>query len=200
VNNPDTLKEIASNPHSLTFTSTLHDGEEIIIRPLGKDDEDSLTEFLENLSPLTREFYTLDSYDRVTAKEMCDAIAQYDKLRFVVVSKSSQKIVAILEYSLDIPADDQERFLRNGVSIDGQTVRFGPCISDKYQGRGIGQSLFPFVVKIAKKLNRSRIILWGGVFADNDRALNFYKKVGFLEIGRFKSSDNRDSIDMMLGI
>ncbi len=88
---PLNLSDIVKNPDLLTFKIPLPSGELVILRPLEIDDVDPLAQFLEKLSPMTREYYVLDSYDASTAKELCDAISHYDKLRFVLVNDSNQK-------------------------------------------------------------------------------------------------------------
>jgi len=40
----------------------------------------------------------------------------------------------------------------------------------------------------------------GGVFADNEKALRFYTRVGFNPVGEFENSDHARCLDMMLAI
>ncbi|MFH9836413.1 hypothetical protein ACH4NC_34765 [Streptomyces sp. NPDC017201] len=49
-------------------------------------------------------------------------------------------------------------------------------------------------------LARTRIILWGGVRADNPRAIRYYEKNGFQRVGRFTEADGTLSPDMMLAL
>ena len=41
----------------------------------------------------------------------------------------------------------------------------------------------------------NRIVLWGGVQATNEKAVNFYKKHGFIELGHFEH--NGSNVDMV---
>ena len=198
---PLNLSDIEEKPSLLTFETTLPAGETVVLRPLENKDEDLLTEFLTSLSEKTREYYTLDSYDSSTAKEMCDAINKYDKLRFVVTDKSTNKLIALFEYSFDIPEGDKKRFLKYNIQLDSKTdCRMGPCISDKYQNQGIGSVLFPYLIKITKQFDQKRLILWGGVFKKNKRAINFYVKNGFKRLGTFKDNKGHESVDMIIDI
>jgi len=198
---PLTLSEVAKSPSLLTFEITLPTGEDVIFRPLEPHDATLLAQFLEDLSPQTREFYTLDSYDIRTAKELCDAINRYDKLRFVVTDESDEKIIALFEYSFDIPEGDTQRFLKYTITLDPHTdCRFGPCIADRLQNRGMGSALFPICIHIARQFGKERIILWGGVLRDNQRAIKFYEKHGFKILGTFNNKDNKITMDMIMSI
>ncbi len=198
---PLNLSDIEEKPSLLTFETQLPSEEIVVLRPLENKDESLLTEFLINLSEQTREYYTLDSYDASTAKEMCDAINKYDKLRFVAADKSTDKLIALFEYSFDIPDGDKQRFQKYDIQLDSKTdCRMGPCISDKYQNQGIGSVLLPYLIKIAKQFDQKRMILWGGVFEKNKRAINFYVKNGFKRLGTFKDDEGHESVDMIIDI
>jgi diamine N-acetyltransferase len=180
-----TLGAVAAAPDLLTSTLALPSGERVIFRPLLPADVDRLTRFLEGLSPQTRRFWNYPSYDRVTAQSLCDAIARYDKLRLVAVNQDD-RIVALFEFSMDLVENDIERFRGYGVELHNETdCRFGPCVADDYQGTGLGRILFPPTVEIARRFGQQRIILWGGVFVENGRAIRYYERLGFQRIGEF---------------
>ena len=193
------LSDVLNNPKLLTFKVSLPSGETITLRPLEHSDISSLAQFLEKLSPKTRQYYILDSYNFSTAEELCDAINRYDKLRFIAEDNSAKNFVALFEFSFDIPKNDEERFLRYGVKLNPKTdCRIGLCIADEYQNKGIGSLFFPYLLGIAKLFGQKRMILWGGVFAINKRALKFYEKNGFKKLGVFNNKNGGESIDMMI--
>jgi len=192
-----TLVQVAENPNILTETVTTQDSDIFIVRPLEKSDMLALTLFLQNLSLKTRRFSTFDGYDGAMARELCEAIARYDKLRFVLVT-SSKQIVGLLEFSFDIVDDDIERYTFNNFELNPETdCRFGPTLADNFQNKGIGTLIMPFIRMVAQKFGQTRIILWGGVLPDNQRAIRFYEKSGFKRIGMFMS-DDVETIDMIL--
>ncbi len=198
---PLNLSDIEKNPGLLTFEILLPLGETVILRPLKHGDAKLLAEFFESLSAQTREFYTLDNYDLSAAKKLCDAINKYDKLRFVVVNKFTDRLIALFEYSFDIPDGDKKRFLKYNIQLDSKTdCRMGPCVSDSYQNRGIGSVLFPYLIDIARQFGQKRLILWGGVFAKNKKAINFYIKNGFKKFGSFKDPNGKESVDMIIDV
>jgi RimJ/RimL family protein N-acetyltransferase len=196
-----TLLDIEKDPSILTYEILLKNNEIAILRPLEKTDIEILTKFLENLSKKTRKNYTLDSYDKNTAQEFCNAINRYDKLRFLLIEKTTNDCIGIFEYSLDIPESDETRFANYNIQLNSETdCRMGPCLSDLYQNSGIGSMVFPYLIKIAKNLGQQRMILWGGVFSDNERAISFYEKNGFKRLGSFTNQDNKASLDMIIEI
>ncbi len=195
-----TLSQVAHNPHRYTRTISAGSDGPLLIRPLMTDDGDLLAMFLGGLSPETRRFSTFSSYDRAMALELCDAIVRYDKLRFVIETPSGE-IAGMLEFSFAITENDQARYTRYGFSLDPETdCRFGPTLADEYQNRGIGTLALPFMKDVAGEFGRSRIILWGGVLADNVRAIRYYQKNGFQRVGGFQNSDGVEAVDMMLAL
>lgn len=77
---------------------------------------------------------------------------------------------------------------------------FGIAIKEKFQGKGLGNILTKESISMAKQLGYEQIEL--GVFADNDKALNLYRKYEFEEWGcvknafRLKDGTYRDEITM----
>ncbi|MCK4352476.1 UDP-4-amino-4,6-dideoxy-N-acetyl-beta-L-altrosamine N-acetyltransferase [candidate division WOR-3 bacterium] len=63
-----------------------------------------------------------------------------------------------------------------------RSCEVGFCIAPGYQGEGYGKELVRKIVDYAfKKLNMHRVYL--ELFADNERAINLYKKCGFKKEG-----------------
>ncbi|PON17275.1 N-acetyltransferase [Candidatus Entotheonella serta] len=198
---PLTLETVATAPHIVTSEISLAAGEIVILRPLLPNDKTRLAVFFDDLSPQTREFCTYPSYDLAAAHEFCTAINRYDKLRFVVTTASEKRVIALLEYSFDIPERDQQRYASYHIVLNPKTdCRMGPCLADDYQNQGVGSLLFPYLIDVARGFGKTRIILWGGVLIHNHRAIRYYEKLGFQRLGRFKSEDDRESMDMMLEI
>jgi RimJ/RimL family protein N-acetyltransferase len=196
-----TLTEIADDPLVLTHRLNLRDGSEAVLRPLTHADAERLSEFLQGLSPESRRLSTFDGYDLAAAREMCDAIARYDKLRLVLEDVPSSRIVGLLELSLALTPEDIARYREAGFRLTETTdCRFGPTLADTYQGRGVGTLVFPLITEVVQRLGRTRIILWGGVLVDNARAIRFYEKNGFRLIGLFAGADGSPSLDMMLDL
>lgn len=59
-------------------------------------------------------------------------------------------------------------------------------VKKEFWGLGIGSELMETMISFAKE-NKQTEIIHLGVKADNEVAQNLYKKLGFIEIGRFKN-------------
>ncbi|MFB4426825.1 GNAT family N-acetyltransferase [Streptomyces sp. QL37] len=196
-----TLAEIADEPLVLTRHLALRAVAGVVFRPLAHADTERLARFLGGLSPESRRLSTFDGYDVVAARELCDAIARYDKLRLVLEEVPSSRIVGLLEVGLALTPSDIARYREAGIELSELTdCRFGPTLADDYQGQGVGTLILPLVADVARRLGRTRIILWGGVLADNARAIRHYEKNGFRRVGSFAGVDGSLSLDMMLDL
>lgn len=67
----------------------------------------------------------------------------------------------------------------------------------EYHGKGVGQLLLRQAIKIARQKNAGYV--WLGVWEENPRAINFYKKNGFVEFDKhiFKLG-NDEQTDIMM--
>lgn len=198
-----TLAEIAAHPENFVTRFDLATGERLLLRPLLAEDVAKLADFLARLSPQSRRFSTFSGYDRAAAQELCEAIARYDKLRLAVVEANgaAEPIVGLFEYSLDLTAGDISRYANYGLRLEPAIdCRFGPTLADAWQSRGVGSLLLPAVWDFARLFGRSRVILWGGVLADNRRAIRFYEKNGFVHAGRFVNGNGEECCDMILDL
>lgn len=191
--------DTVNNPGKFTYQLATKDGDKVVFRPLAHSDVTMLAVFLENLSPVTRERSTFDSYDRACAEELCGAINKYDKLRFVCTAgrDGGERIIGLLELSFGIPPSDLQRYRDVGINLSEDTdVRFGPTLADDWQGKGVGTLAFNRIAEIVKGFEKSRILLWGGVLVSNTPAIEYYKKLGFTVAGTFQN-EGVDHLDMI---
>lgn len=195
-----TLAAVADDPRVLTRRLSRDGGPDLVLRPLAPADVEALAAFLAGLSAETRRLSAFDGHDLAAARELCDAIARYDKLRLVLDDVSSGGIAGVLEFSFGLHPSDVTRYRKAGVALTETDCRFGPTLADGHQGRGLGSRVFPLVADVARRFGRKRIILWGGVLADNSRAIRFYEKQGFRTVGSFTGADGAESLDMMLDL
>ena len=73
---------------------------------------------------------------------------------------------------------------------------FAPSVADSWQGEGLGGTMFSVIRHNLLTNGFQRVVLWGGVQADNLEALAFYEAQGFVRMGEF--SRNGSNWDMML--
>jgi diamine N-acetyltransferase len=67
----------------------------------------------------------------------------------------------------------------------------------EFHGKGVGQLLYEKAMQIARRMNADYV--WLGVWEENPRAINFYKKNGFVEFDKhvFKLG-NDEQTDIMM--
>lgn len=192
-----TLHQVAARPHLLRWHLELPSGRSYVLRPIEATDEPQLCDFVTQLSEPTRRFYSIHQAPATTAAEWCAAIARYDKLRFLVADP--RHVVAVVEFSFDLPPGDVERFRTHGYPLNALSdCRFGLCVIDALQGQGLAPALLQPVREIARRFGRARIILWGGVMTENARARRYYSRAGFEAVGEFVNSVGVASVDMVL--
>lgn len=73
---------------------------------------------------------------------------------------------------------------------------YAPSLADDWQGKGVGQQLWTMIRAFLQSENITRVILWGGVQADNKLAVNYYKRNGFYQIGTF-AFNGKQNLDMI---
>ncbi len=82
---------------------------------------------------------------------------------------------------------DSPRLSAYGLQLNHQTDgSFAPSVADNWQGKGLGKELFDFILPELSARGINRIILWGGVQRNNERAVRYYQKLGFQSLGHFE--------------
>jgi len=175
----------------------LDDGQEVILRPLEIVDKTRLASFYSGLSKSTQNFYVLDDYGEKTATRLCDSINNPEKMHFVL-ENDLKEIIAIMKFSLDLPEADRVRFSRHGIDlIPGTVSRCGLCIADDYQNMGLGAIALQQVIDTSDSLGLRVIMLSGGIFANNGRAIYLTQKYGFQVVGKFTDSNGQEHVDLL---
>lgn len=175
----------------------LRNGQAAMLRPLVPDDKTKITEFLGRLSEETRRFYVLDDYGEKTAGHVCETVTKPEKMHFVAENTSSE-VIALVKFSLDLPEADRLRFLEHGVRLNPGTVsRCGTCIADEYQNIGLGGITLQQIIDTSRQLDQKAVMLSGGIFTNNERAIHMVQKFGFKIVGMFTDSDGREHVDML---
>jgi L-amino acid N-acyltransferase YncA len=116
------------------------------------------------------------------------------------ISEKRRKCVAQMEYMLSDEklSPFQYVILVDGVIAGVMTVApardegtddnfyeiHGIYLHPDYFRRGIGTQVVEFACETARRLGKTKMILW--VFEDNTNSINFYKKCGFFADGKSK--------------
>jgi ribosomal protein S18 acetylase RimI-like enzyme len=173
------------------------DNRQVYLRRLSSNDLDDLLYYLDNLSLEIKKRFGPHQFDRQSVIDFYD----YSDIHwgYVVQTIDTNKIIAYCIIKLGYLESDYNRFLSYGIKLDSKIdCEFAPSVADKWQGCGIGNKLFYFILEDLKKTGVKRIVLWGGVQADNEKAVHYYRKHNFKLLGQF--SHNGENFDMLLEI
>lgn len=167
------------------------------MRRLDSGDLEKLLDFLHHLSADTQKRFGPHSFDRQSVIDFYDNPQKH----WAVVAEDleSGAIVAYFVIKTGYLEHDSARLMSYGLTLDAQTdCTFAPAVADDWQSLGLGNRLWGFSLTELKRRGLRRVILWGGVQSDNERAVNFYRKNGFRWLGRFEYNGWND--DMILTI
>lgn len=176
---------------SYNFTTnqiTLPPDELITIRLLESTDAAKLTAYFNGLSDQTKQYFAPHSFIEETVRHICKTLNPNELVRLIATSGADQTIIAYTLLLAGATPSDMARYDALGIPVNTETdYSIAPSIADAYQSRGLGNHLMSKVLTIARAMNKQRIILWGGVQARNERALRYYRKHGFVEVGQFEN-------------
>jgi len=193
------ISDLRDNPHILDQTIALRDGTPLLARLHLATDEQALGHYFEGLSEATRRVYGPHPFTREQAQTFCRNIDYGHTLRFVAETPTTD-LVAYFILLLGVLDQDAQRYAEYGHPLAPDSdCSLAPSVADAYQAQGLGSALLPVLIDAARSLGRQRMVLWGGVRADNPRAEHFYRKFGFVEYGQFEAG-GRNNYSMILDL
>jgi diamine N-acetyltransferase len=164
----------------------LKNGAEIVLRKLHEGDAQSLFNYLNGLSGLTRGRFGPHSFDWQTVNEICSG-NKNDCLCYVATENLSGKIIAYSVLKKGFLQHDAPRLSSYGLMLDENTdCTFAPSVADEWQSAGLGSKMMEYIMEDVRQQGFKRIILWGGVQQSNEKAVNYYMKFGFQLLGYFE--------------
>jgi len=174
----------------------LRDKQLVEIRFLETNDELSLFQYFENFSSETKSRYGPHSFDHQTVHEICLNPSEGIK-RYIAIDPANNIIIAYMLVKDGLIESDEQRFAERDIHFDSETAcTFAPSIADNWQSAGLGTAMFDIIETDLKLLGKRIIILWAGVQASNKKAVLYYRKIGFVEVGTF-IFNNIDNYDMI---
>ncbi len=192
---------IDAQPDIVSSSEVLPSGQRVYFRPLRGDQAAELGAYFTSLSPATRRVYGPHPFDQETADGFCAALDSTHTLRMLAWVEEGEegveRIVAYFVVELGVRAGDRQRYEALGLTLHDQTdCTLAPSVADAYQSQGLGSLMMQHLLGLLPRLGRQRLLLWGGVRADNPRAVHFYTKFGFRRVGDFEAggTNNYDMI------
>jgi diamine N-acetyltransferase len=176
---------------------TSKNNQSILLRRLTINDLEELCRYLQALSPETKSRFGPHQFDE---KSVAGFYATADvHIGYVAIDRATTTIIAYAIIKPGYLQHDKARLQSYGLIVNDKTdCTFAPSVADSWQGLGIGNNLFHFILRDLKTTSINRIILWGGVQADNYKAVQYYQRNGFTTLGHFLYNGN--NYDMVYDI
>ena len=170
---------------------------QILFQKLGSSDFEKLSDYLFKLSAETAKRFGPHGFD---TNSIADIFRKPDNyMGFIALDTETAEIIAYSIVKQGFLEHDSSRLRSYGLTLDSKTdCTFAPSVADAWQSQGVGNGLFQFVSSNLHSIGIKRIILWGGVQSDNNKAVGFYRKNGFATLGEFEY--NGYNFDMILEI
>jgi diamine N-acetyltransferase len=170
---------------------------QIILRSVIPEDLDDLYGYFSRLSSGTLRRFGPHPFDRKSLSDIYES--QGNMLGYIALEAVTSEIIAYTVVKPGYLEHDCPRLRSYGLTLDKLTdCTLAPSVADAWQGKGVGSSLFDFILADLKKRGLKRVILWGGVQSDNLAAVGFYRKKGFRELGQFEYQGW--NLDMILDV
>jgi acetyltransferase len=153
-------------PTHLESSVQLHDGTNIVIRPIRPEDAEIEDTFIRNLSPQSKYFRFMHAVQTLTP-EMLVRFTQIDydrEMAFVATRRTNGKEAEIAV----------GRYVSNP---DGKSCEIALVVGDEWRRHGIGSRILVALMEVAKM--RGLETMEGEVLAENSGMLSVAKKFGF---------------------
>ena len=186
---------IDAQPDLVSSSEVLASGQRVCFRPLRGDQAIELGAYFTGLSQATRRVYGPHPFDQETALGFCAALDSARTLRMLawIEEEGVERIVTYFVVELGVRAGDRQRYEALGLALHDETdCTLAPSVADAYQSQGLGSLMMQHLLRLLPRLGRQRLLLWGGVRADNPRAVHFYTKFGFRRVGEFQAGDTNN--------
>jgi len=195
--------DIQANPLCIATNLVTASGLALTCRPITPQDHLLLGAYFLNLSETTRDLYGPHPFDQATADQLCAEINYADTIRLIatIPNAALEKVIAYFILQLGVPPAEIERYAQTNIALDPQAdCLVAPSVADAYQNQGVGSPVMRHVFEVARRLGRKHIVLLGGVYVTNERAVHYYQKAGFRTVGTFIApwASGRVSYDMVL--
>jgi len=180
------IADVTVNPALIAAPIRAADGTAVIFRPLTAADAGILGAYFCGLSQDTINRYGPHSFDQAQADKLCAEINYNEIIRMIAVQGEGgdASVIAYYIFQPYLSSVELERYASVGIALDlRQGCLIAPSVADAFQNRGLGTPLMQHMVAVAKRLGFSKMLLMGGVYLSNERAVHYYRKVGFRESG-----------------
>ncbi|MBA4854051.1 GNAT family N-acetyltransferase [Emticicia sp. BO119] len=168
------------------------------IGKLKEQDFEKLYKYLNKLSATTSSKFAAHDFSLVNIQQFY--LPENKNTGFTIENIAANEIVAYAIIKKGHIPKDKLRLENYGVLLYPETdCTFAPSVADDWQSKGLGNLLFTYIKEELQNEDTKRMILWGGVQALNEKAINFYLKHGFKKSGEFENKGVYN-FDMLLDL
>jgi GNAT superfamily N-acetyltransferase len=154
------------------------------LRRLSPEDFGILYDYLQNLSAESKKRFGPHSFERQAIADFYQHSEEH--LGYVAIDNTTHEIIAYAILKIGFFEHDRFRLEGCGLKLDSRTdCNYAPSVADAWQGCGLGNAMFQQIKSDLSAKGIRRMILWGGVQSDNEKAIRFYRKNGFQTLGTF---------------
>ena len=166
----------------------------IIVRRLNSDDAGSVYAYLLALSPQSKKRFGPHPFDLKAVAAVLNDIGNLTA--YGAYTGETNDLISYVLIRHGYNWFDKDRYDNYGIDLsEDSDCTCAPSVADAWQNRKIGSMVFNFILNDLPS-HFKRMILWGGVQADNAIAVTFYKRKNFQLLGEFEY--NGKNYDMML--
>jgi GNAT superfamily N-acetyltransferase len=176
---------------------TTKDNRQILLRKFDLEDSADLAAYFIQLSDESKRRYGPHAFDEQAIRGLYKN--PNPLIGFIALDPGNNRFIAYSVIKPGFLQQDQARLQSWGLTLDPETdATYAPSVADGWQNCGVGNSMFGFILSDLKLKGIRRIILWGGVQATNEKAVEFYLKNGFKTLGQFEH--NGTNFDMIMNL
>lgn len=167
----------------------------ILIRRFSLEDAAHLSAYLLGLSAATQQRFAPHGYAVNAIQQFYQQDTKLGAL--IAIDTKQERIIGYAASRQGLFKYDLERYAAyNNLPDAALCMNYAPSVADDWQGKGLGKLLLQETIALARLANMQALVLWGGVQSNNEQAIAYYRKNGFIELGGFVH--NGDNLDMYL--
>jgi acetyltransferase len=164
----DPYHHLAIHPYPVQLVRhvQLHDGVDIVIRPIRPEDAEMEAKFVRELSPEAKYFRFMNSLQELSQEML---------VRFTQIDYHHE--MALIAATSNGGAEEQIGVARYTTNLDKQSCEFALAVSDRWQSRGIGHHLMKNLMEVARDRDLER--MEGQVLSNNHKMLDMMRNLNF---------------------
>lgn len=171
--------------------------EDFIFRQAQTADAEAIATYFCKLGAASKKRFGPHAFELASIRHILQDTSAF--LVFIAIHLPSDEVAAYAVLKKGSLQHDRHRLIGYGITPDEETdCTLAPSVADAWQHAGVGSELHHFIENELLQAGFRRIILWGGVQADNYPAVRFYQKHQYQLLGEFEYNGlNYDMIRLL---